>query len=34
MYYTGLNPKDKKPVYVPRSYKDKKDQRRILGSRS
>ena len=34
MYYTGLNPKDKKPVYIPRSYKDKKDQRRILGSRS
>jgi len=34
MYYTGLNPKDKKPIYVPRSYKDKKDQRRILGGRS
>ena len=33
MYYTGLNPKDKKPIYVPRSYKDKKDQRRILGHR-
>lgn len=31
MYYTGLNPRDKKPIYVPRSYKDKKDQRRILG---
>ena len=31
MYYTGLNPKTKKPVYVPLSYKDKKDQRRILG---
>jgi len=30
MYYTGLNPKTKKPVYVARSYKDKKDQRRIL----
>jgi len=34
MYYTGLNPKDKKPIYVPHSYKDKKDQRRILGGRS
>lgn len=34
MYYTGLNPKNKKPIYVARSYKDKKDQRRILGNRS
>jgi uncharacterized radical SAM protein YgiQ len=34
MYYTGLNPRDKKPVYIPRSYKDKKDQRRILGNRN
>jgi uncharacterized radical SAM protein YgiQ len=34
MYYTGLNPKNKKPIYVPLSYKDKKDQRRILGRRS
>ncbi len=33
MYYTGLNPKNKKPIYVPRSYKDKKDQRRVLGHR-
>lgn len=31
MYYTGLNPKTKKPIYVPRTYKEKKDQRRILG---
>lgn len=30
MYYTGLNPKMKKPIYVPKTYKDKKDQRRIL----
>jgi len=30
MYYTGLNPKTKKQIYVPRSYKEKKDQRRIL----
>jgi len=32
MYYTGLNPKTKKPIYVARSYKEKKDQRRILGN--
>ncbi len=31
MYYTGLDPKTKKPIYVPKSYKDKKDQKRILG---
>jgi uncharacterized radical SAM protein YgiQ len=30
MYYTGLDPKTKKPIYVPKSYKEKKDQRRIL----
>jgi len=30
MYYTGLNPKTKKPIYIPKTYKDKKDQRRIL----
>jgi uncharacterized radical SAM protein YgiQ len=30
MYYSGLNPKTKKPIFVPRTYKDKKDQRRIL----
>jgi radical SAM superfamily enzyme YgiQ (UPF0313 family) len=34
MYYTGLNPKTKEKIYVARSYKDKKDQRRILGSRN
>lgn len=30
MYYTGLNPKTREKIYVPRSYKEKKDQRRIL----
>lgn len=34
MYYTGLNPKTKEKIYVARSYKDKKDQRRILGNRN
>lgn len=31
MYYTGLDPRTKKPIYVPKSYKEKKDQKRILG---
>lgn len=30
MYYTGMDPKTKKKIYVPRSYKEKKDQKRIL----
>ncbi len=30
MYYTGLNPKTKKPIFIPRTYKEKKDQKRIL----
>lgn len=30
MYYTGLNPWTKKPIFVPKSYKEKKDQKRIL----
>jgi len=30
MYYTGLNPVTKKPIFVPRTYKEKKDQKRIL----
>ncbi len=30
MYYTGLDPKTKKPIFVPRTYKEKKDQKRIL----
>jgi len=31
MYYTGLNPRTKKPIYIPHSYQEKKDQKRILG---
>lgn len=30
MYYTGLNPKTKQPIYVPYSFKEKKEQKRIL----
>ncbi|PIN94203.1 YgiQ family radical SAM protein, partial [Candidatus Pacearchaeota archaeon CG10_big_fil_rev_8_21_14_0_10_35_13] len=30
MYYTEMIPKTKKPVHVPRTYKEKKDQLRIL----
>jgi uncharacterized radical SAM protein YgiQ len=30
MYYTGLDPKTKKQIHVPKSYKEKKDQKRIL----
>jgi uncharacterized radical SAM protein YgiQ len=30
MYYTGLNPKTKKSIFIPRTYKEKKDQKRIL----
>jgi len=30
MYYTGLNPKTKKSIFVPRTYKEKKDQKRML----
>jgi len=30
MYYTSLDPKTKKPIFVPRTYKEKKDQKRIL----
>lgn len=28
MYYTGLDPRTKKPIYVPYSYKEKKEQKR------
>jgi radical SAM superfamily enzyme YgiQ (UPF0313 family) len=28
MYFTGLDPRDMSPVYVPRSYEEKKMQRR------
>ncbi|MGV8141039.1 MAG: YgiQ family radical SAM protein [Candidatus Woesearchaeota archaeon] len=30
MYYTGLDPKTKKPVYVPYSYTEKKEQKRMI----
>jgi uncharacterized radical SAM protein YgiQ len=30
MYYTGLNPKNKKAVYVPYTYIEKKKQKRLL----
>ncbi|MFA5333948.1 MAG: YgiQ family radical SAM protein [Candidatus Nanoarchaeia archaeon] len=30
MYYTGFNPKTKKPIYVPRTFKEKKMQKRTL----
>jgi len=33
IYYTGLDLKTKNKIYVPRSYKEKKDQRRILGGK-
>lgn len=30
MYYTGLDPKTKKKIYVPRTFVEKKEQKRIL----
>lgn len=30
MYYTGLDPKTKKPIYVPYTYSEKKKQKRLL----
>lgn len=30
MYYTGIDPVTRRPVYVPRSYAEKKSQRRLL----
>ena len=30
MYFTGLDPRDMSPVYVPRSYEEKKMQRALL----
>jgi uncharacterized radical SAM protein YgiQ len=30
MYYTGLDPRTKKPIFIPRTYKEKKDQKRVL----
>jgi radical SAM superfamily enzyme YgiQ (UPF0313 family) len=31
MYYTGLDPLTKKKIYVPYSFKEKKEQKKILG---
>jgi uncharacterized radical SAM protein YgiQ len=33
MYYTELEPKTKKPIYVPKTFQEKKAQKRILGLR-
>jgi uncharacterized radical SAM protein YgiQ len=33
MYYTGMDPVTKRPIYVPRTFKEKKDQKRILKGR-
>ena len=30
MYYTGLNPFTKKPIYIPYTFQEKKEQKRIL----
>lgn len=30
MYYTGLDPKTKKPIYIPYTYKEKKEQKRVV----
>ena len=30
MYYTGMEPKTKKSVYVPYNYSEKKKQKRII----
>ena len=30
MYYTGLDPKTKKKIYVPYTYHEKKEQKRII----
>jgi uncharacterized radical SAM protein YgiQ len=30
MYYTGIDPKTKKEVYVPRTFREKKDQKNLL----
>jgi uncharacterized radical SAM protein YgiQ len=34
MYYTGMDPKTKKKVYVPYSYREKKEQKRSLSQES
>ena len=33
MYYTELNPKTKKHIYVAKTFKEQKDQKRILNLR-
>ncbi len=33
MYYTGLDPKTKKPIYIPYTYNEKKEQKRIIMGR-
>jgi radical SAM superfamily enzyme YgiQ (UPF0313 family) len=30
MYYTGMDPKTKKKIYVPYTYSEKKEQKRII----
>jgi hypothetical protein len=30
MYYTGENPMTREQIYVPRSFREKKDQKNIL----
>lgn len=34
MYYTGMDPRTKKKIYVPYSFAEKKEQKRILGIKS
>jgi uncharacterized radical SAM protein YgiQ len=33
MYYTGMDPKTKKKIHVPYTYKEKKDQKRVVMAR-
>jgi hypothetical protein len=30
MYYTGMDPKTKRKIYVPYTYSEKKEQKRII----
>jgi radical SAM superfamily enzyme YgiQ (UPF0313 family) len=30
MYYTGMDPKTKKKIYVPYTYSEKKEQKRLI----
>ena len=34
MYYTGLDPKTKKKIYIPYTFVEKKEQKRVLGLKS